>query len=129
MSQANEIVSKGLAVFALAGGDPKEAIVTAVNFGRDTDCLAAVAGGLAGALSGALRPSSSGRPEGTRTGAGAIPPVWTAQVDEATREDPYTNCRRTIDETADGLHAAFVARRKRLADYVDAMGGADFLGG
>ena len=47
-SQANEIVSKGLAVFAITRGNPKDAVLTAVNFGRDTDCLAAVAGGLAG---------------------------------------------------------------------------------
>ena len=108
-SQANEIVSKGLAVFALAGGDPKEAIVTAVNFGRDTDCLAAVAGGLAGALSGAA----------------AIPPEWIAQVNEATLQDPYTNNRRTIEETADRLLAAFRARHRRLRDYVGTMGDLD----
>ena len=52
MSQANEIVAKGLAVFAITQGNPKDAVIAAVNFGRDTDCLAAVAGGLAGALSG-----------------------------------------------------------------------------
>ncbi len=55
-SQANEIVSKGLAIFALVRGEAAEAIVAAVNFGRDTDCLAAVAGGLAGAT---RRPPSS----------------------------------------------------------------------
>jgi ADP-ribosylglycohydrolase len=106
MSQANEIVSKGLAVFAIAKGDPKEAILTAVNFGRDTDCLAAVAGGLAGALSGVE----------------ALPGEWVAQVNEATRQDPYTNSRRTIEETADGLFAAFQARRQRLGQYVEDMG-------
>lgn len=102
MSQANEVVSKGLAVFAISGGDPKEAILAAVNFGRDTDCLAAVAGGLAGALSGVK----------------AIPGEWIAQVDGATRQDPYTNSRRTIEETADGLFEAFLARRRRLEAYL-----------
>jgi len=101
-SQANEIVSKGLAVFAVTKGDPARAIVTAVNFGRDTDCLAAVAGGLAGALSG----------------DSAIPREWIDQVNAATAEDPYTNNRRSIDETADGLLGAFLARRKRLKEYV-----------
>lgn len=106
-SQANEIVSKGLAVFALAGGDPRQAIVTAVNFGRDTDCLAAVAGGLAGAFAG----------------IGAVPGEWVAQVDEATQQDPYTSSRRSIAETADGLLAAFRARQARLAAYVALMKG------
>jgi len=111
MSQANEIVSKGLAVFALCQGDPKRGILTAVNFGRDTDCLAAVAGGLCGALSGAQ----------------AIPAEWIAQVNEATGQDPYTNNRRTIEETADGLLSAFHARRQRLAEYVQQMGDPAYL--
>ena len=105
MSQANEIVAKGLAVFALTKGDPKEAILTAVNFGRDTDCLAAVAGGLSGALSGSQ----------------AIPQEWIDQVNEATRQDPYTNNKRTIDETADGLFDAYLARRQRLESYLEMM--------
>ena len=112
MSQANEIVAKGLAVFALSKGDPRAAIVTAVNFGRDTDCLAAVAGGLAGALSGA---------EG-------VPPEWIAQVDAATAADPYTNNRRTIGETADGLLEAFVARQRRARERLDEMSDPDYVG-
>ena len=104
-SQANEIVAKGLAVFAIAQGNPKRAILIAVNFGRDTDCLAAIAGGLAGALSGASE----------------LPPEWIEQVNEATREDPYTNNRRTIEETADGLLEAFVTRSERLREHIALM--------
>jgi ADP-ribosylglycohydrolase len=105
LSQANEIVAKGLAVFALSGGRPKEAILTAVNFGRDTDCLAAVAGGLAGALSG----------------VDAVPQDWITQVNEATKQDPYTNNKRTIDQTADALFEAYTARRAKLKDWLDTM--------
>lgn len=103
MSQANEIVSKGLAVFAVCEGDPQKAIPAAVNFGRDTDCLAAVAGGLSGALSG----------------TDAVSPEWVAQVNEATRQDPYTNNQRSIEETADGLFDAFLARRERTQALLD----------
>lgn len=110
-SQANEVVSKGLAIFALAKGNPKQAILTAVNFGRDTDCTAAVAGGLAGTLSG---------PE-------ALEPEWIELVDEATLKDPYTNNRRTIQDTTDGLLDAFCARRAKLDRYLDRMGDPDFL--
>jgi ADP-ribosylglycohydrolase len=105
MSQANEVVSKGLAVFAISQGDPKEAILTATNFGRDTDCLAAVAAGLAGALSGVQ----------------ALPQEWIVQVDDATRQDRYTNSHLTIDETADGLFEAFLNRRSRLEAYLQSM--------
>ena len=112
MSQANEIVCKGLALFAVTRGDPGAAIPAAVNFGRDTDCLAAVAGGLAGAFSGIE----------------AIRPEWIAQVNEATALDPYTNSRRTIEETADGLLAAFRARRQSLQTYVQTMAEPDSSG-
>ncbi len=80
MSQANEVVSKGLAIFALTQGDPRQAMLTAVNFGRDTDCLAAVAGGLAGALSG---------PD-------ALDDEWIDQVNSATQQDQYTTNQRSI---------------------------------
>ena len=110
-SQASEIVSKGLAVFAISNGNPKEAIPTAVNFGRDTDCLAAVAGGLSGTLSGIQ----------------AIPSEWVAQVNDSTRKDPYTNNQRTIEETGDGLFEAFLARKERLEGYLQLMGNSDYL--
>ena len=111
-SQANEIVSKGLAVFAISKGDPRSATLTAVNFGRDTDCLAAVAGGLAGALSGVK----------------AVTEEWIAQVNDATLQDPYTNNHRTIEETADGLFEAFLARKQRLEGYLQSMSDPAYLG-
>ena len=39
-SNAVEVLSGGLACFLVAEGDPKQAILYAVNFGRDTDCKA-----------------------------------------------------------------------------------------
>ena len=39
-SNAVEVLSGGLACFLVAEGDPKQAILSAVNFGRDTDCKA-----------------------------------------------------------------------------------------
>ena len=51
-SYANEVVTKGVVIFKMVHGNTKEAILAGVNMGRDTDCVAAVAGGIAGALSG-----------------------------------------------------------------------------
>jgi hypothetical protein len=110
-SQANEVVSKGIALFVFCKADPKEAIINAVNLGRDTDCAAAVAGGLAGALSGGA----------------AIPREWIEQVNEATRNDPYTNNRRTIDESSQGLFGAFHARQAKLLRYVETMRSGSYL--
>jgi ADP-ribosylglycohydrolase len=39
-------------LFVFAGGDPLESIVGGANIGSDTDTIAAMAGGLAGALRG-----------------------------------------------------------------------------
>lgn len=107
LSSAPEIVGKGLALFAFFDGDPRQAVVASCNFGRDTDCLGAIAGGLCGALRG---PS-------------IFPPEWIAQVNAATRADPYTNNHRTIEETADGLFSAFEAKQRRLAAYLRALSG------
>ena len=52
-SSANEVVTKGMCIFQMARGDARAAIVAGVNMGRDTDCVAAVAGGISGALTGA----------------------------------------------------------------------------
>jgi len=106
-SWANEVVSKAFAVFKVSKGDPCNAIVASVNFGRDTDCLAAISGGLAGALSG----GSSLRAE------------WIGQVDEATKKNIYTNSQRTLKETADGLYRALLARVEKGRRWADALSG------
>ena len=36
-------------------------------------------------------------------------------------KDPYTNDHRTIEETADGLFQAFMARTRRLEAYLQLM--------
>lgn len=108
MSQANEIIAKGLAVFALTKGSPKASILVSVNFGRDTDCLAAISGGLSGAFSGHK----------------GLDREWIDQVNEATRLDPYTNNKRTIEETADGLYEAYLATLDKKRAYLELMSGA-----
>jgi len=105
MSQANEVVSKGLAIFVASEGDARMALLAAVNFGRDTDCLAAVAGGLAGAYSG----------------AGQLDAEWILQVNAATAADPYTNSNRDIDTAAQGLHEAVCKSIAASRAYVDLM--------
>jgi ADP-ribosylglycohydrolase len=107
-SFANEVVTKAICIFKMTGGDTWEAIRSAVNMGRDTDCLAAIAGGISGALSGAR----------------SIPEDRLAQVDRATALNPHTCVRKTVRETADGLFEAYRARLARLRTFVDAMSGA-----
>ncbi len=104
-SSANEVVTKAICIFRMARGNPKEAMIAAVNLGRDTDCLAAVSAGISGALSG----------------AGAIPAEWIGQVDAATALMPVTNSRRTLREHAEGLYQAYRARLGKLRTFAEEM--------
>jgi len=92
-------------VFAATKGNVKEAIVVAINFGRDTDCLGASAAGLAGAFSG------------TRT----IPTAWIEAVEQGTRNNPYTNSHMTIKETAKGMYSALQNKVRKIKGYVTLM--------
>ena len=102
ISNAMEVFSGGLACFVLADGQPREAILYAVNFGRDTDCKAYTAGCFAGALRGIT----------------AVPADWVRTVEAAVLTDPYTVSQRSMREEADGLHQACLneLRRSQLAD-------------
>jgi ADP-ribosylglycohydrolase len=95
MSMADEVVNKGFAVFRVGKGDPRECMIGSVNFGRDTDCLAAISGGLAGALNGVA----------------SIPDEWIEITDGATKINPYTVSQRTLRETADGLTDVILKNR------------------
>ncbi|WP_163015655.1 ADP-ribosylglycohydrolase family protein, partial [Streptomyces sp. Tu 4128] len=64
---APEAVALAFGAYAAADGDFADAVLTAVNMGRDADTTAAVAGALAGATHGAA----------------AIPPAWAAAIGPA----------------------------------------------
>ncbi|MBL7152677.1 MAG: ADP-ribosylglycohydrolase family protein [Phycisphaerae bacterium] len=100
-SSIYETVTKALAVFVATRGNVKDATITAINFGRDTDCLGATAAALAGAFSGTA----------------TIPPEWIEAVEQGTRNNPYTNSRLTIKETADGMYSALKAKVSKMKDY------------
>jgi ADP-ribosylglycohydrolase len=102
---ASEVVTKAICVFNMVKGNTKEAMIAAVNMGRDTDCLSAVAAGISGAL----------------TGAGSVPEEWIKQVDYATTKMPITCSRRTVRQSADGVYDAFRARLSRMRSYFDKM--------
>ena len=104
-SYANEVVSKGIAIFRLARGSLYDARIAAVNFGRGADCLAAVAAGISGALSGGE----------------SMPAELVEQVDRATKLNPHTNSQRTIRETSAGMYNAYRARLERLRRFVADM--------
>jgi len=110
ISNAVEVLSGGLACFCMAQGRPREAILYAVNLGRDTDCKAYVAGGLAGAL----------------CGVEALPAEWVRIVEEEVVNDPYTVARRTARQAAEGLYRACLAemaKTKRAVTEIEHLRG------
>lgn len=108
ISNAVEVLSGGLACFLVADGQPREAIVYAVNLGRDTDCKGYVAGGLSGAL----------------RGIDAIPSQWIETVEKEIVNDPYTVSHRTARQAAEGLYRACINEMQRIrtaAREIDSM--------
>lgn len=94
-----------MCVFQMVRGNTKDAILAGVNMGRDTDCVAAVAAGITGALGG----------------TSSIPQRWIDQLEKATRLNPHTNSQRTMIEHADGLYAAFKNRLRKERAYAALM--------
>ena len=105
ISYANEVVTKGICIFKMCKGNLKDAIISAVNMGRDTDCVAAVASGISGALDGAA----------------SLPKEWIEQVDYATSIHRFTNNKRTLREHADGLYGAYKNRLAKMTAFADDM--------
>ncbi len=104
-SYANEIVTKAVCIFRMTKADTWKAMKAAVNTGRDTDCLASVAAGISGALSG----------------TDSIPNDLIKQVDYATSINPHTNSQRTLRENSDGLYNAFRARLAKMKAFAEKM--------
>lgn len=89
-ADGDETLAIALAMFVAAGGDFRSSVLGAVNYGKDCDSYAAVAGALAGAF----------------CGIEAVPDEWIASVEE------YEAPPRLRD-LADGLCATVVARMRR----------------
>jgi ADP-ribosylglycohydrolase len=102
---ANEVVTKGICIFSYTKGNVKDAIITAANCYRDTDCICAVAGGISGAL----------------TGPSGIPDDWLTQMDKALEANLYTHNKRTIRQDTDLLYNTYLERLGKLKAYAAYM--------
>ena len=105
ISNAVEVCGGALALFYLADGNPKDAILYSVNFGRDTDCKAYFAGGLAAALQGVEK----------------IPAEWVKTIEEEVVTNPWTVCTLSAREVAEGLYKAALNTAKEMQGVVKAI--------
>ncbi len=85
-----ENVGFAFALFKATNANVKQAVIIATNRGYDTDCTAASAASLCGALSG----------------TSTIPKDWIEILDEGIANNPYSNSHFTNKATADGLYIA-----------------------
>ena len=110
-SSVYENVSYAFALFKATHADVVQSVIIATNRGYDTDCTAASAGALCGALSGAK----------------TIPQDWIETLDAGIANNPYTNAHFTNKATADGLYRALQSKVYRMQaegemkTYVDLM--------
>ena len=100
-----ELLSKGLAIFYVTAGNVQATILGGVNFGRDTDCVTAIASGFSGAFSGTA----------------TIPAEWIAKVDQAEKEAEHTVSHLSCGETADGLYAAALNEMVKERQHIAAL--------
>ncbi|MFJ5838789.1 ADP-ribosylglycohydrolase family protein [Streptomyces shenzhenensis] len=95
-----------LGMLLVADGDYRQAVLGSVNYGRDCDSIATMAGALAGAL---------GSP---------VPEDWAKTVAEASRLDLWAPAR-TLTEVAREVFARDVGRRRAHERAFTALGGPE----
>jgi ADP-ribosylglycohydrolase len=81
-----------------ADGDYQQAVLAAVNYGRDSDSIAGMAGAIAGALNGNA----------------AIPPEWVAAVSDGSRIDLFEHADRLADLALELAERESESTRNRL---------------
>lgn len=94
-----------LGMLVVSGGDHRQAVLGSVNYGRDCDSIATMAGALAGAL---------GSP---------VPEDWSKAVAEASRLDLWEPAR-ALTEVAREVFAEDVRRRRSHEAAFDRLGGS-----
>jgi len=99
-SSIYENVTCSFAILKASKGNVELAVKIANNRGRDTDCTAASAGGLAGAL----------------TGTTTIPEEWIENLEKGMRDNPYTNSHMPNKATAQALYRALQNKLKKMAE-------------
>ena len=94
-TKAIEELPVALGMVLVAGGDVEEAVLGAVNYGRDADSIASMAGAVCGALGGAA----------------AVPAAWAEEIAEASRT-PLVPPGETMADVAAEVFARDAARAR-----------------
>jgi ADP-ribosylglycohydrolase len=97
-----EVVGESFAMFFLTKGDPKQCMIAGSSLGRDTDCIASIAGAIAGAF----------------RGIDAIPRDWVQICQKAMDADPHEIITLSMEDQSKALYEMVLkimdGRRKQL---------------
>ena len=102
-SEAGQTLAVALAMLVAAGGDFRDTVIGAVNYGRDNDSYATVSGAIAGALHG----------------IDSIPDDWRARVGAANPEPDLDDVAARVAEVA----AQVADEKRRVAAGLEALTG------
>lgn len=103
-----EVVGETYAMLWITKGDPKQSMIGGASLGRDADCVASIAGAIAGA----------------HKGVGAIPNDWIKICNDAILEDPHELIDLSIEEMSEKLYHILLKiteERKQQINIIENM--------
>jgi ADP-ribosylglycohydrolase len=100
-----EVVGESFAMLWIAKGDPKQCMIGGASLGRDSDCVASVAGAIAGAYKG----------------IDALPMEWVKTCDSAMLKDPHELIDMSIEEMSESLYNVLLKMIRRRKEQIQTL--------
>jgi ADP-ribosylglycohydrolase len=103
-----EVVGESFAMFWLTKGDPKQCMIAGSSLGRDTDCIASIAGAIAGAFKG----------------IDAIPKDWVDICQKAMDADTHEIITMSMEDQSKGLYdmvLKIMGERKKQVETIESL--------
>jgi hypothetical protein len=95
-------------MFWLTKGDPKQCMIAGSSLGRDTDCIASIAGAMAGAFKG----------------IDAIPKNWVDICQKAMDADPHEIITMSMEDQSKALYdmvLKIMGERKKQIETIESL--------
>jgi ADP-ribosylglycohydrolase len=100
-----EVVGESYAMLWITKGDPKRCMIGGASLGRDSDCVASIAGAIAGAYKG----------------IDAIPMEWVKTCNSAMLKDPHELIEMSIEEMSESLYNVLLKMMRRRKEQIQTL--------
>ena len=100
-----EVVGESFAMLWITKGDPKQVMIAGASLGRDADCVASIAGAIAGAYKG----------------IDAIPSDWVEICNKATLDDPHEIIDLGFEEMSEKLYNVLLKIMKEGKEQIQIL--------